>query len=199
MTGERIRCWWWVALAVLGLGVASLLSNITTEAQLSGEDQGLFAVRRTLSLLLNAGTAWAGISVLAGWLVRGRLAASLAGLLAGPSALVVHYGLGELTGAMPAGSFASNGSWFVIAAVTGAPLGLLGATARAVSVGGLLAGLVVPAGAVLEPWVAGWWLSGALQSEAERTSGLVAALVITVAGLAGAWFVAVGWSHSRPA
>ncbi|KGN30400.1 hypothetical protein N802_07080 [Knoellia sinensis KCTC 19936] len=194
-------------LAVVVLGVASLLSNITTIAQLSGEDQTLFAVRRTVSLLLNAGTAWAGVSVLAGWLVRGRLQAAIAGLLAGSGALVVHYGVGELTGLMPPESFSSNVFWFVAAAVTGAPLGLIGAavpkspnssvghTLRAPhaprrSRWGLLASLVVPTGAVLEPWVAGWWFGTGMGGHAQRWSDLAAATLLTAAGLAGMWWVA---------
>lgn len=183
--------------AVLVLGVASLISNITTEAQLSGEDQTLFALRRTLSLLLNAGTVWVGISVLAGWLVRRPVPAAVAGLLAGASALVVHYGLGELTGLMPEGSFATNGMWFVIAAVTGAPAGLVGAMAQSRTRWGLLARLVVPAGALLEPWVVGWWQSGALQTTAERASNLAAAAILTLAGLAGAWLAAAGFARRR--
>ncbi|WP_353950913.1 hypothetical protein V6K52_14890 [Knoellia sp. S7-12] len=118
MMGDRGRGWLGVLLSVVVLGVGSLLSNITTGAQLSGEDQALFAARRTASLLLNAGTLWVGVSVLAGWLVRLPVTAAVAGPLAGVGALVVHYGLGELTGLMPPGSFASNEFWFVAAALT---------------------------------------------------------------------------------
>lgn len=42
------------------LGVLALLSNITSLAQLGGEADLLLGVRTTLSLLLNAGTVWAG-------------------------------------------------------------------------------------------------------------------------------------------
>lgn len=190
MVGERVRPWVWVVVSVLGLGVVSLLSNVTTTAQLSGADQGLFALRRTASLLLNAGTLWAGVSVLAGWLVRRPTAAAAAGLLAGAAALGVHYGAGELTGLMPPGSFASNAMWFAAAAVTGAPLGLVGAAARSHSGWGRVAALVVPTGAVLEPWAVGWWQATDALSQAVRMSNAVAAVILTAAGLAGAWFAA---------
>lgn len=187
------RGWRGVVVAVVALGIASLLSNITTDAQLLGEDQAWFAIRRTMSLLLNSGTAWAGVSVLAGFLVcrparrsGGLRAAALAGLIAGSGALLVHYGLGELTGLMPPGSFGSNVFWFVAAAVTGAPLGLIGAWARRPSLWGLAARFVVPAGAVLEPFVTGWWSSGWVTTPAERTSTLAAAVLLTALGVLGA-------------
>ncbi|KGN36867.1 hypothetical protein N803_15755 [Knoellia subterranea KCTC 19937] len=180
------------------LGLTSMLSNITTDAQLSGEDQVFFAIRRAASLVLNSGTAWAGISVLAGYLVCRPLASAVAGLLAGSGALVVHYGVGELTGLMPSGSFATNTFWFVAAAVTGAPLGLVGSLARSCSRWGLLARLVVPFGALVEPWAVGWWM-GSTQSMAEHVSDLTAAAILTAAGLGGAALIVRRRRRGSPA
>jgi hypothetical protein len=174
------------------LGVLSLLVNITTGSQLSGQDQEIFAIRRTGSLLLNSGTVWAGLSVLAGWLVRRPIPAALAGVGAGMGALVVHYALGETTGVMPAGSFGSNVVWFTIAGVTGAPLGLVGALSTRAGRWGVTSRLLVPLGAVLEPWVVHWWQPDALTTPAQRVSDLAAATILTVAGLAAAaWVIRV--------
>lgn len=171
---------------VVVLGVSSLLVNVTTEAQLSGDAPLALAVRRTASLLLNAGTVWAGVSVLAGWWALRRARAAVAGVLAGLGALVVHCGVGEVTGLMPAGSFADNAPWFVVGAVTGAPLGLVGSLAHARGRWGLVAALVVPVGAVAEPWVQGWWVAGHGEGWPTRVSSLVTAAVLTGAGLLGA-------------
>lgn len=58
LTAERP---WAAATGVAAvLGVLALLSNITSLAQLGGEADLLLGVRTTLSLLLNAGTVWAG-------------------------------------------------------------------------------------------------------------------------------------------
>lgn len=185
--GEQARRALWVALAVVLLGVASLIVNIATIEQLSGEQQHFFAVRRTFSLVLNAGTVWAGISVLAGAVMQRRVPAAIAGLVAGSGALVVHYGLGELTGLMPDGSFTSNGMWFVAATVTGAPLGLIGALARSRTQWGIAARLVVPLGAVIEPWFAGWWHASAEDTWAVSASDRAAAFTLTLLGLLGMW------------
>ncbi|MFC7486588.1 hypothetical protein ACOCJ7_10155 [Knoellia sp. CPCC 206453] len=185
MMGEQARRASWVGLAVALLGVASLVVNITTIEQLSGEQEQFFAVRRTFSLLLNSGTAWAGVSVLAGAVMRRPGPAAITGMLAGTGALVVHYGLGELTGLMPAGSFSSNLFWFVAAILTGAPLGLVGALGRSRTRWGVAARLVVPLGAVVEPWSAGWWQSSALDSWPVKMSNPAAAVILTLLGLVG--------------
>lgn len=181
--GERARRASWVAFAVVLLGVASLVANITTIEQLSGEQEHFFAVRRTFSLLLNSGTAWAGISVLAGAVMRRLAPAAIAGMLAGAGALVVHYGLGELTGLMPGGSFSSNAVWFIAAVLTGAPLGLVGALGRSPTRWGVAARMVVPLGAVAEPWFARWWHSSALDPWPVAVSNPAAAVSLTLLGL----------------
>lgn len=185
--GEQTRRALWVALAVAFLGVASLVVNITNGAQLSGEQEHLLAVRRTSSLVLNAGTVWAGVSVFAGAVMRRNVPAAVAGMLAGTGALVVHYGVGELTGLMPGGSFNSNAMWFVAAIATGAPLGMVGGLARSPSRWRLAARFVVPLGAVVEPWFVGWWNASDLDAWAVTASDRAAAGVLTLLGLLGMW------------
>ena len=177
---------WARAAVVVVLGVSSLLVNVTTQAQLSGEAPVALAVARTASLLLTGAAVWAGVRVLAGWWAVRAVRAAVAGLLAGLGALVVHYGVGEVTGLMPAGSFTDNAPWFVVGAVTGAPLGLVGSLAHRRGRWGVAAAVVVPLGAVVEPWLQGWWLAADGASWPTRVSGLVTAVVLTEAGLLGA-------------
>lgn len=49
------------AATVLTIAILSLLTNITTKAQLSGNADALFFLRLIASKLLNSGTLWAGI------------------------------------------------------------------------------------------------------------------------------------------
>ena len=83
--------WMQVAVAAVGLAVVSLLTDLNW-----GDDLALF--RLTITRLANSGTAWAGLLVFAGWLVRRPLAAAAAGLVAGQLSLVAHYALGRAGG-----------------------------------------------------------------------------------------------------
>lgn len=85
-----------VAATVLAL--AALASNATTMSQIEAEANTLLAVRRTISQLVNAGTVWAGLAVVSGWLVRRPVQAFVAGIVALLVALVVHYGVGLILG-----------------------------------------------------------------------------------------------------
>ena len=150
----------------------------------------------TLSLLLNAGTVWAGLSVLAGWLVRGPLPALAAGPLIGIGALTVHDGVGERAGLKARGSFESNLLWFVAAIVMGMPLGLVGSLARRTDGWGLGARFVVPAGALIEPWAQGWFVVDAHLFGAVVVARVLAGALLTLGGSVGAVMLL---RHRRPA
>ncbi|MBF5082627.1 hypothetical protein [Quadrisphaera sp. INWT6] len=129
---------WGAALrAAVALGLASLTPDASTSA------------------VLGSGTAWAGLLVLAGWLLRRPGRAAAAGVVVGLTAVAVHDGAGQLVGAFGASAWVDDRWWFAAAALAGGPLGLLGAAAHRPDRRGLLARLTVPAGAVLEPLVVG--------------------------------------------
>ena len=153
--GATQRGWWLALAATVALALLSLASNVTTSAQLAGDADGLLTARWTVSKLLDAGAAWAALPVLAGWLVRRPGPAAATGVAAAVGALVVHHAVGTALGVFGPGIWTSNLSWFVVAAVTAGPLGLVGALARRRGTVGLLARLVVPVGALLEPVVTG--------------------------------------------
>lgn len=183
------RAWGRLLAVSIGLGLLALLVNITTVEQMSGQADGIAAVRKTASKLVNAGVVWAGLMVLAGLLVRRPLPAALAGPVAGLVALTVHYGVGGLFDLMPWAGLRDNLSWFVVAAVLGAPLGVVGALAGRRTRLGLLAALVVPLGAVVEPFLMGWLPPGTSTTWSNQISGAVAGSVLVVAGLAGGYVV----------
>ncbi len=106
-----------------------------------------------------------------------------AGLLAPLIALVVHYGVADVFGLMPWADWASNREWFVAALALGPPLGLVGALAGRTDRWGLVARLVVPLGAVTEPFITGWLPPREIDIWSNRVSGVAAGSVLIVGGL----------------
>lgn len=170
-------------MAAVAVALVSLASNVTSESQLSAQANTLLAVRSTISKLVNSGAVWAGLPILSGWLVRRPLHAVAAGIVASVLALVVHYGVGRLFGMFDETVWAGNRVWFVLALVAGGPLGLLGAAARGSGVWGLIARLVVPAGAVLEPFYLGMFSVPAIVPWPTRIASVAAGVVLVVSGL----------------
>lgn len=191
----------WVRVVVVAslVGVVALISNITSTAQLSGEADTLLTIRFTVSKVVNSGTVWAGLLIVAGWLVRRPLPAALAGVAAGEVALVIHYGLGQVFGIYDADIWASNSYWFVAALLLGAPLGLIGALARRADILGLLARLVIPAGALIEPFYLGMLRPIPDLPAPDRISSIVCGVILIVGGVVGAAVVIQRWRGARSA
>lgn len=175
-----------VLAASLVLALVSLASNVTTMSQLSGEAQAALAVRSTISKVVNSGTIWGGLPILAGWLVRRPRQAFAAGIVACLVALFVHYGLGRLLGIFDSSVWTENQFWFGLAVVVGGPLGLIGAVARRSDQWGLVARLVVPVAAVLEPFYLGMLSPPAFMPWPGRVASVTSAVMLIAAGTAGA-------------
>ncbi len=186
-------------LAASVLALMSLASNATTMSQIEAEANTLLAVRRTFSQLLNTGTVWAGLAVLSGWLVRRPVLGVVAGVVALLTACVVHYGVGLALGMFDANVWTENSFWFGAAAVVGGPLGLVGAIARRPDLWGVVARLVVPAGAVLEPFVLRMFLSPAIMPWPGRVANVATGAVLLTAGTAGCIWVLAAASSRRAA
>lgn len=192
------RGWLLVVGAALTLALVSWLTNITTMAQISGEADNFLAFRFTFSKLASSGVAWAGLAILCGWLVRGPLQAAAAGVLGSLLALFVHYGLGWMSGMFSSADLLDNNYWFVTGAIVGGPLGLIGAVARRFDNWGLMARMVVPVGAMLEPIVIGMFSPPAVLPWPERFSSVVCGILITGIGVvAGAVVLARAWIRKR--
>lgn len=186
-----------VVAVTLIIGIAALITNITSPSQLSGQADVLLTVRLTLSNLVNSGTVWGGLLLLAGWLVQRPVQAALAGMLAGEFALIIHYALGQLFGIYEAAIWPENWHWFVIALTAGPILGLMGAAARRGDVWGLLFRLVVPVAAIAEPVVLGMFAVPDFWSTPGKVASIVAGIVLIVGGAVG---VVLLWRHwVRPA
>lgn len=171
------------------VGIVALVSNLTTTAQLSGQADTVLTLRFMVSKLVNSGTVWGGLLILAGWFVRRPLQAALAGIIAGATALVVHYGLGHLFAVYQGEIWGSNWYWFIAALIFGIPLGLIGAAARRQDLWGLAAQLVIPLAAVVEPLMLSMlWPPQILPSPA-RVSSIACGVILIALGLLGAVFV----------
>jgi hypothetical protein len=179
------RGWGLVIAAATVLALAALASNAPTMSQIEAEANTLLAVRTTISKLVNAGTVWAGLAVVAGWLVRRPVQAFAAGVAALLVALVVHYGVGLILNMFDPNVWTENQWYFQAAVVLGGPFGLVGAIARRPDLWGVMARLVVPAGAVLEPFVIGMFTSPAIMPWPGRVASVISGLVLLTAGTVG--------------
>lgn len=198
------RGWSLVIIAAGVLALVSLGSNVTTTSQLAGEANMLLAGRWTLSKLVNAGTVWAGLAVLSGWLVRRPAPAVAAGVVALFTACVVHYGVGIAVGMFGPDVWAANSHWLLAAMVMGGPLGLVGAIARRLDPWGVAARLVVPVGAVLEPLVLGRFTTPAYLTWPDQVAEIISGLALLTAGVVGCfYFIVADWrrraTHHRRA
>lgn len=182
---RAVRAWLTALGVAAAVAVLAWLSNLATEAQMLGEDRTLWGVRTFASRVINSGTVWAGLPVLAGWLLRRPAPAAIGGVVVSEFALVVHYALATLTGTMPGTSWLDNWPWFAAAALVGVPLGLVGALGRRGDAWGRVALLVVPAGAILEPFVMGLLDPGFSADLADRWASQAAGVVLLVGGAIG--------------
>ncbi|GLY04439.1 hypothetical protein [Actinoplanes sp. NBRC 101535] len=187
----NLRGWGAVAGAAGALALVALASNVTTTSQMEGDANTLLAARMTVSRLINAGALWAGLGVLSGWLVRRPVPAAAAGIVSLLIACLVHYGVGRAVGMFDASVFADNREWFLAALILGGPLGLIGAVARRTDGWGVAARLVVPAGAVIQPFYLGWFTPLAILPWPSRFADIACGSVLFVAGVAGALRVLV--------
>ena len=185
----RERPWLGVIALSAGIGVLSLLTNITTQAQIEGRANALLGARTFVTVLVNSGTVWAGLAVVAGHWVGRAWSAVLAGPLSGICALTTHYALGQASGLMPPDTFGSNVLWFAFALIFGVPLGLIGVLTHRRAAAGTLTRLVVPLGALAEPWVQNWMLFAGPDTGPTPWALRAAGVAMTLAGVVGSWVV----------
>lgn len=183
--------WLSIAQACAALALASLLFNVTLDAELHGRLKEYSYVRKSITKVLSSGTMWAAIAFYAGWRVARPLLSFVAGVGAAMVTLSIHYVLGSLLGVYPPDELASNGFWYVVALVLCGPMGLLGwVAATQAGALGVLATLVVPAGAIMEPFVLGRF--GPMWPGVpwpERYSDYTSGVVLVVLGVVGAVWV----------
>ena len=134
------------------LGAALGLAAAATDVVAGGIDQT--GAWRALDMLLNAGSVWAGLAVLCGWLLLTPGRGAVAGLLGLACAVAGYYAYGRISGdRADVGLGGLSGVirvWAVAAVFAGPILGGVGALIRRAGVPGLVAALVVPVGTIAE-------------------------------------------------
>ena len=139
----------------VGFGAATSLSNDLSSdygrlgSHLTGSSwQPVF---RFLSLLLDAGWAWAALAVAVGWLAGTSVRGAVAGVLALVAATTNYYALDSVLRQEPFSGYEGELElWLMAGLVLGSALGVVGASARRPGVIGVLAKLTVPVGAALQ-------------------------------------------------
>lgn len=121
----------------------------------------------------------------------------LAGVLGHLTALLVHYGVADLAGTVPWTDMAGNRYWFIQAVVLGLPLGLVGALSRRLDMWRLLARLVLPVGAIIEPFYLGMLSPLPFDIWSNRISGVIAGYLMVIAGINLSIVVIVRWRTKR--
>jgi len=133
---------------------------------------------RVASLVINSGIVWAGVAVLAGWLVGSTPQGLLAGPLALILAVVAYYLLGAAVGSENRdGSFDQVAHFTLVSLLAGPVAGAVGAAIRRRGVLGLLPALVVPVGVCLEAI----WRSAAVQWQPDPARPLADAVLLGLA------------------
>lgn len=180
----------------MALALVSLLCNITLHPELEGHLQGYSMVRKTIAKVLSSGTAWAAIAYYAGWKLARPLRSFLGGILAAIATLFIHYVVGSALHIYPPGELFTNLNWFQTALVLCGPIGLAGWLATRQGLVGLLGRLVIPVGALLEPFVlqhfTGLWPQ---RPWAERYSDVASGIILLGLGVLGA--ALAFWSAAR--
>jgi Family of unknown function (DUF6518) len=165
----------------------SLVNRLATPADAGGSPiagTALEPIARVASLILDSGWAWAALAVAVGWLVgEPRARAAVAAVLALLAATTAY----SVMDSQPQDLY----YWGPASVILGPVLGAAGATIRQPGVVGLLASLIVPAGAVLQIVLTPPGGSGPLvRAEAIWARGIVLAAAALAAALLIHRFVA---------
>ncbi|HEV7639698.1 MAG TPA: hypothetical protein VGO39_02380 [Gaiellaceae bacterium] len=135
-------------------GVVSLSNDVASPFGVIGariESTSWASAAEVASLVLDAGWAWAGLAVAAGWVAGARGPGAVAGVLVLIAAAAGYYGLDSILRHEPfAGYWPELRLWWVASVVCGSALGAVGAYVGRPGVTGLLAGLTVPVGAAVQ-------------------------------------------------
>jgi hypothetical protein len=189
VTTPRLRSPLGAAVLGAGFGAATSLSNrIVTPFDSD-------SLARVPSLVLDAGWAWAGLAVVAGWLAGAPARGAVAGAVALLAATTVYYVTDSVARDEP---FARYGPelllWWLASVVGGPALGAVGAYVNRPGVPGLLAGLVIPVGMAAQMIVLPLGAGSAVATPAERWARLI---VWAAAAVGGAVVVAVSFMRKR--
>ncbi|MEW2489551.1 hypothetical protein [Streptomyces sp. NPDC048411] len=146
---------------------------------------------KVLSLLMDAGWAWAALAVAMGWLAGTRALGALVGALA----LIAATGAYYVTDALVWEAGTEMVRWWVAGLPLGLALGAVGAAIRRPGLTGLLAALTVPVGAAVQMVV----LPPGPHLTLTPATVLAEVIVWTASALGAGWAVCRFWSTKRAA
>ena len=131
------------------VGAFALGASFGAATSLSNAGASQFAV--VVSIILDVGWAWAGLAVAAGWLAGAPARGALAAVLALLAATTAYYALDSVLREEPFALYWPElQRWWLASVACGPALGAVGAYVGRGGVRGLLAGLVVPVGALVQ-------------------------------------------------
>jgi Family of unknown function (DUF6518) len=140
--------WLWV----VGLGIALGVATAWVDVRAGGLEQN--DLWRAASMLLNAGSTWATLAIVSGWLIGRPVPGAIAGVVALGAAVGGYYMFGLLAGdRTQVGLDGLSGAirlWVVMAIVAGPVLGLIGALIRRPGRVGSTSTIVIPVGVFVE-------------------------------------------------
>jgi Family of unknown function (DUF6518) len=145
------------------------------------------------SLLLDVGWAWAAVAVGAGWLAGAIGRAMAAGAVSLLAATTTYYVTDSLLRHESLVGYAGEARYWWVASLTLGPfLGAVGASLVRTGAVGLLAGLIVPVGALVQTFV----IQPGLASSS-RPAAAWALVIVSVAALAGIGLVVARFVSQR--
>ncbi len=145
------------------------------------------------SRLIGLGWAWAGVAIAAGWLAGTGARGALAAVLTMFAATTAYYGMDSVLRGTPIATFWSElRLWWFGSSVAGPVLGLVGANIRRPGVVGLVAGLTLPVGAVLQTTLV--WLNDSSVTPAMSW----ARIIVWVGAAVGAGALVTRFLLSKP-
>ena len=131
--------------------VAALVLGASFGAATSLSNEGDSQLAAVVSIILDIGWAWAGLAVAAGWLAGAPVRGALAAVLALLAATTAYYALDSVLREEPLTLYWPElQRWWLASVACGPVLGAVGAYIGRGGVQGLLAGLVVPLGALAQ-------------------------------------------------
>lgn len=182
--------WRNIIVVCFGLALVSLVFNIALPTELMGGLQVWSFIRKTITKIVSSGTAWAAIAVYAGWKLASPARAYLGGITAAVVTLTIHYLLGVAAHLYPITEITRNAIWYLAAIVLCGPLGLIGWLAASPTRWGLIARLIVPAGAIAEPLVTGAVLRyRSIEPWPESYSSTASGILLILLGAAAASYL----------
>jgi hypothetical protein len=144
------------------------------------------SLARVVSLVLDAGWAWAALAVVAGWVARTPRQGAVAGVIALLTATTAYFTFDSVNRGEALGTYTAELlRWWLVSVSLGWALGMIGAYARRPDLLGSAAAVVVPLGAIAQMVVRPPGPGGPAATAAVTLSRLLVLVLAAIAIAAG--------------